>query len=295
MISKISIGTAQFGLNYGVANKQGKPSLEKSKNILNDARKCHIRMIDTASAYGNSESVLGQIGVSDFKITTKIPSIPDNQQNIESYIKNKLEFSLKNLRVKELDTVLVHDAEQLANKKYFEPIYKVLTRFKERNIIKKIGISIYEPRELDQIEGLEKFDIIQSPYNIFDRRLKTSGWMKKLKDRGIGIQARSIFLQGLLLMSKGSRPNKFHKWTEIWKQWDSWLENEKIMPLNACVNFIFNENLIDSVVVGVDSEDHLDEIYRSIKHSSDAFPISLNSDDEFLVNPVNWDKLGKND
>ena len=86
LLKKLSIGTAQFGLNYGVANKLGKPSLEKSKNIINAAQKYGLSMIDTASAYGDSESVLGEIGVSDFKITTKIPAIPDNQQNIESVI-----------------------------------------------------------------------------------------------------------------------------------------------------------------------------------------------------------------
>ena len=295
MISKISIGTAQFGLNYGVANKLGKPSLEKSKNIINAAQKYGLSMIDTASAYGDSESVLGEIGVSDFKITTKIPAIPDNQQNIESYVENKLELSLTNLKVRELNTVLIHDAKQLGNKKYFEPIYKVLKRFKERNVIKKIGISIYSPQELDQIKKLDKFDIIQSPYNIFDRRLKSSGWMKKLKDRGIEIQARSIFLQGLLLMSNNSRPDKFDKWKEIWEQWHRWLESEKIIPLTACVNFVLNENLIDSVVVGVDSKDQLNEIYRNVKHSSDIFPNDISSDDELLVNPMNWDKLGKND
>jgi aryl-alcohol dehydrogenase-like predicted oxidoreductase len=295
MISKISLGSAQFGLNYGIANKQGKPSLENIRDILNTARKYRIRMVDTASAYGNSEFVLGQIGVNDFKITTKIPSIPDNLNNIESYIENKLETSLINLKVNEFDTVLVHDAKQLANEKCFESIYKVLKRYKNNNLIKKIGISIYGPEELDQIKNIDNFDIIQSPYNIFDRRLKTSGWMKKLKDKGIQIQARSIFLQGLLLMSNSSRPHKFYKWKDMWDRWGRWLENNNILPLNACMNFVFDENLIDSVVVGIDSKDHLDEIYRSIINSSDIFPIDLVSFDESLINPVNWYKLGEND
>ena len=100
MISKISLGTVQFGLEYGVANQEGKPSYQKAVDIVTYARSLGIHSIDTASVYGNSESVLGKIGVSDFNITTKIPSIPNNIENIEVFIEDILKESLLNLKVK---------------------------------------------------------------------------------------------------------------------------------------------------------------------------------------------------
>ena len=128
MISKISLGSVQFGLEYGVANLEGKPSFQKAKDIVAHAESLGIHNIDTASAYGNSEAVLGQIGVADFNITTKIPSIPTNVDNIEIYIEDILNQSLLDLKVKKIYAVLVHDAKQLAEKKYFDPVYKVLNK-----------------------------------------------------------------------------------------------------------------------------------------------------------------------
>jgi len=295
MISKISIGTAQFGLDYGVANLNGKPSFQKSNDIINEAKSSGIYMLDTASAYGNSESVLGDIGISEFDITTKIPSIPCKEEHIEKFIENIINNSLLNLKIKKLNTVLVHDSKQLADRKYFNPIYKTLISLKERNIVSKIGVSIYKPSELDKIKDIYKFDIVQSPLNIVDRRLETSGWVDKLKKNDIEIQARSIFLQGLLLMSKNSRPMKFNKWKNLWVSWDDWCLKEDISPISACLNFILNQEFINSIVLGVDSKNQLKEICNCVKNSSNSFPGNLSSDDEFLINPVLWSALKKND
>ena len=82
MISKISIGTVQFGMDYGIANKIGKTSFSEASKILDEASKLGINKIDTASVYGNSEIILGKIGVDKFKVTTKIPSVPKNTKDI---------------------------------------------------------------------------------------------------------------------------------------------------------------------------------------------------------------------
>ena len=77
-MSKLSIGTAQFGLDYGIANKLGKVSFDEVQKILSEAKRHNIDTIDTAAAYGNSESVLGTSGVEQFDIITNLPEIPDN-------------------------------------------------------------------------------------------------------------------------------------------------------------------------------------------------------------------------
>ena len=63
MISKISIGTAQFGLDYGISNQRGKVPFSDVENIIELAYSRGIDKLDTASAYGKSEKVLGEIGV----------------------------------------------------------------------------------------------------------------------------------------------------------------------------------------------------------------------------------------
>ena len=95
MISKLTIGTAQFGLNYGVANKIGKIKYSEAKEIINYAEKNNIKTIDTASAYGESEKLLGQIGISDFDVITKLPKIVNPIKNFENWFKDSLNLSLQ--------------------------------------------------------------------------------------------------------------------------------------------------------------------------------------------------------
>ena len=145
MTSKISLGTAQFGMDYGIANDKGKPSLDKVKSILKKAKNLGVKNIDTASVYGASESILGQIGVSDFNLTTKIPSIPIESVDIIAYVNNIIEESLNKIKIKEFHGVLLHDSEQLFNKEVESDIHNALISLKDNGLTKKVGISIYDP------------------------------------------------------------------------------------------------------------------------------------------------------
>ena len=115
--------------------------------------------------------------------------------------------------------------------------------------------------------------------------------MNKIKDLGIEIQVRSIFLQGLLLMSKDVRPKKFNLWKDIWDKWDEWLLDNKVNPLSACLSFSLHEDFVDSVVLGVDSKEQLDEVAKNISFNLDKYPDHIKSDDELLINPVLWNTL----
>lgn len=291
MTSKISLGTAQFGMDYGIANDKGKPSLEKVKSILKKAKNLGVKNIDTASVYGASESILGQIGVSDFNLTTKIPSIPIESVDINAYVNNIIEESLNKIKIKEFHGVLLHDSEQLFNKEVESDIHNALISLKDNGLTKKVGISIYDPNKLSQLNSIESYDIVQCPYNLFDRRLESSNWMEKLSDYGIEIQIRSIFLQGLLLMEKHKRPTKFKKWNDLWDDLDNWLKKNNISAVDACLNFSFESKYIDSVVLGVDSEEQLNEIFNKINNENKAYPKNIFSNDVNLINPVNWSSL----
>ena len=97
---KIALGTAQFGSNYGIANKSGKINYKEAKKILKLAKKNKINTIDTAINYLDSEKILGKIGVRKFNIVTKLPAIPKKNKNIEKWIRSKIHKSLKRLKIK---------------------------------------------------------------------------------------------------------------------------------------------------------------------------------------------------
>ena len=137
------------------------------------------------------------------------------------------------------------------NKKY--KLIKILKKLKKKNLVSKIGISIYDPKELDFIWPFWKPDIVQCPFNIVDKRIYESGWLNRLKKNKIEIHVRSIFLQGLLLKNEKSIPKKFKKWENIFKELNSYCDDENILKIQVCINFIKSFKKISYVVIGFEN------------------------------------------
>ncbi len=287
-IEKLSLGTAQFGFNYGIANKKGKVTFEEANEILSFARISGIKYLDTAILYGESEKVLGEIGVSDLKICTKLPSVSTNEiGDIEEWVNNSILRSIKLLKISNLESLLLHCPAELLGENGKE-LYKTLIQLKESGLVKKIGISIYDPLELEDLLKNFDFDLVQAPMNVFDRRLINSGWLDKLDERGIEIHIRSAFLQGLLLMKKEERPDKFKKWQDLWTKWHFWLSVTNQSALQACLGYLSHVQYISKIVVGVDTLNHLKEIVMAMRLEIIEIPDELFSVDENLINPSKW-------
>lgn len=289
MNNKLVIGTAQFGINYGIANSLGQVKSEEAKKILDYALSEDINYIDTATSYGESEKVLGNNDVNRFKIITKIPKIPHDQTNVYDWLEPSVLDSLNRLNVKSIHALLLHSPEDLLGV-HGLTIYKGLRELKSKGIVKKIGVSVYSIDEIEVITDKYDIDIIQCPLNLVDRSLVESGWHKRLKKMGIEIHVRSIFMQGLLLMKKDLIPNNFSKWKNIWSKWHSWVEEKNINTLDACIAFVSSIDEIDRIIVGVDSLEHLEEIVQSYKlKQASEFP-DISSNDIDLINPSLWKK-----
>ena len=268
---KIAIGTAQFGINYGISNTEGKVKFLEVSEILRSAFSQGIKTLDTAIAYGDSENVLGQYGVHEWETITKLPALPDDCQDVAQWVQDQIQQSMARLRITHLHGVLLHCPDQL-HSAVGPALYKALQDIKIQGITKKIGVSIYSPAELDTLLDAYDFDLIQSPLNILDRRLLESGWASRLHAAGIEVHTRSAFLQGLLLMPAKQRPSKFNRWDCIWNTWEQWLTRENLTPLQACLRFYSNLPEIDRVIVGVDTADQLNEIIESAKGELRTLP-----------------------
>ena len=122
-----------------------------------------------------------------------------------------------------------------------------------------------------------------------DRRLKSSGWMGKLNKANVEIHARSVFLQGLLLMPAEKRPNSFERWNDLWALWDAWLNKQGINALEAALGFVVAEDLIDRVIVGVDTLQQLVQVISAVDSAPvRSVPDELSITDQDLINPSNW-------
>jgi aryl-alcohol dehydrogenase-like predicted oxidoreductase len=286
--SKLALGTAQFGLTYGIANKSGQISMESAAQILDLARYSGINVLDTAIAYGNSEYILGELGVQDFKIITKLPAFPKKISSIEAWIENQIYESLNRLRIQSLFGVLLHrSADLLDSNEYL--VVRSLEKLKSDGLVQKIGVSIYHPNELVKISKVLKFDLVQAPLNLIDRGIETSGWLKYLRAQDIEIHTRSTFLQGLLLMPRNLMPINFRYWNEKWDLWYKKLAELQVNPISACLSYPISLPEVNKVVVGVDSLRHLQELinFINVKILPEDFSFMI-SQDEKLINPSKW-------
>ena len=205
---KLALGTVQFGLPYGIANQAGQASRSEAKLMLQLASASGIDTLDTAIAYGSSETCLGEAGVQGFKVVTKLPVVPDDCGDVSAWIQQQVNLSLLRLGVTAVYGLLLHRPDQLLGANGAK-IYQALQALKDKGQVQKVGISIYAPSELEALIPRFPFDLVQAPFNLVDRRFYSTGWMQRLKDNDVEVHTRSAFLQGLLLMNQSDIPSKF--------------------------------------------------------------------------------------
>ncbi len=287
---KLALGTVQFGLSYGIANKSGQVGQEEVKEILSVARLNYIDTLDTAITYGESEACLGEVGIDGFNVITKLPAFAGNIQSINSWVNDQIKTSLKRLNTSKLYAILLHRPEQLLTSKG-DALWRSLEKLKEDGVVKKIGVSISNPSELDHLSNSFSIDLVQAPFNLIDQRLVSSGWLDKLYLSGIEVHTRSAFLQGLLLMPINEIPKKFKNWLPLFITWHDWLHDNNISALKACIGFVQMHSQIKKFVVGVESTKQLRQLIQVEKEqTSIVFPY-INCSDEQLINPSNWNLL----
>lgn len=152
-------------------------------------------------------------------------------------------------------------------------------------------MSVYAPDELERLFAEMRFDVVQAPLSILDRRLSDSGWAQRLQQQGVELHVRSIFLQGLLLMPIAQRPAKFGRWQALWTKWERWLAETGLTPLEACVRYALSVADVDKVVVGIDSASQLREILAVAGGSLTDLPDWPQTIDVDLLNPARWNQL----
>jgi aryl-alcohol dehydrogenase-like predicted oxidoreductase len=287
MVERVALGTVQFGLPYGIANRGGQVAEEDAAAILDRAWTMGVDTLDTAIAYGVSEERLGRIGVTQWNVITKLPSVPESCADVLGWMEESLTASLERLRVPKLRGLLLHCPQQLRGDKG-DLLFQGLVSLKDQGLVEKVGISIYDPAELDALRRNYHFDLVQAPFNIVDRRLATSGWLKRLHEGGTEVHARSVFLQGVLLMKSVNRPTAFARWEPLWQNWNDWLIDQGLTPLQACLGFALSERAIDRVVVGVDNLSQLEGVLAAVGALVVSAPTGLMSEDRDLIDPSRW-------
>lgn len=290
--SRLVLGTVQFGMPYGITNRRGQVSPETAREILSDACEAGISLVDTASGYGTSEALLGQC-LPDFPsigVVTKTAVIdaavigPAEIQKVRESISCSMEF----LQRSRLEGLLVHNGGDLL-KPGGEGLVELLMLLKSEGRIERIGVSVYDAKEIDHILEIFRPDIVQLPLNVFDQRLIQGGHIEALRSAKIEIHARSAFLQGILLANPSVLPDYFRKFDDIFAAYLEFLDNSKLSPLSACLGFMIQQSGVDRVIVGVTARSELAEILAALPTGPSMPPMHmLASNAPGLVDPREW-------
>ena len=284
---KIAIGTANFGMQYGVANSQGKLSKNSVAEILGLAKSLGVTCLDTANAYGESQNALGEFGVRDWRVVSKISSIPRDCEDVRSFVRAEIDLILTSLNLSEFDTVLVHNPKDLMGN-VSEIVYEELQKAKSQGQVEKIGVSIYDPSDLESITSQFQLDVVQAPINVFDNRLQDSGWLYRLASMGVEVHARSVFLQGVLLSAIAQNNDFFKPWKTTFERWNRFAESSGTSAMMNCIKHVNSYDKVTFAVVGVDSAQNLSEVFDAFS----ARPQRINEDnfgvDSQLINPARW-------
>lgn len=289
---RIALGTVQFGMPYGIANDGGQVTQSEAAGMIHRLSDCGVDTIDTAIGYGESEEILGAIGVKGFKVISKLPKLPREIVDVDGWLRREVSNSLRRLKIDSLYGLLLHHPEDLLGPQG-DVLANSIKKLKIDGLIMNAGISIYAANNLEAYLNLMNVDILQAPFNLMDRRLVDSGWLTELKSRGVMIHARSIFLQGLLLISEEALPLKFNSFKPLFNRWYDWLRTEKIAALEACMAFPLSFPEIDRIVIGANSLMQLNEILLASSGLLKILPPNISSQDEGLINPGSW-SFGEN-
>ncbi len=275
-ISKLGLGTVQFGIPYGISNSTGKTTSSEVATIIKSASQNHIQYIDTAAAYGNAEEVLGKNSLENFRVVSKfMPS--DSYKSIS----NQLEETLKNLRLSKIYGYMAHRPLSLVED---VSIWDKLKILKEKKLVHKIGYSLNQPEELKVLLDKNFFpDIVQVPYNYFDRRFEQD--LIYLKKAGCEIHTRSAFLQGLFFVN----PNQL---SSFFNEVKPHLVEVKASTNNlagSLLNYVLCKDFIHQVIIGVENNDQLLSNISSIANVEVLKDLDYKFSDNILM-PSNWPK-----
>jgi aryl-alcohol dehydrogenase-like predicted oxidoreductase len=288
---KIGIGAVQFGVDYGISNIHGKTRKDEVSKILKLACENGIDVIDTAPSYGSSESILGELADNNScKFVTKTPYFSDNSLDSRhiDQLKESFDKSLINFRKKDVYGLLLHSCNDLL-KPGGQLLFQEMERLRSIGMIEKIGVSVYNSKQIKAILGKFDIDLIQLPINIFDQHLFVDGWLKELKDNNIEIHARSIFLQGLLLMSSDSISPYFSPIKDKIELFSKTASELSLSKLELALGYVMGIPEIDQVLIGVNTVDQLQEIIKSVKIQINPMDFLENSvNDSAYTNPSLW-------
>lgn len=302
-ISKFTLGTVQLGLDYGIANKNGKPAEAKSFSILKAAMEGGVNSFDTSLLYGDSEVVIGNFFASlasrlnTHLLTTKFKISPSDNltdRDVEKQMYGFVEKSLERLQIKKIPVYMLHNPQDMTL--YGDIVPRTLKRLKDEGVIGMAAVSVYTADEVGEMLKNDIYEAIQVPMNIIDNRLIKSGALRRLYNSNKIVFVRSIFLQGLFFMNPSQLTGNITDAGEILNKLAGLADSEGMSIAQLALSYIRDMKEVTSLVIGAEAPEQVRENIKLIEgpaiSEKTKYEIVTLFDDipVHILNPHLWSK-----
>jgi aryl-alcohol dehydrogenase-like predicted oxidoreductase len=265
VIPQLILGTAQLGITYGIANTTGQPSQETTTAIIQQAFASGCTWLDTAQAYGNSESVLGKSFKNQKKSPTLISKLHPNIDTRDRHsVLLAIQASCQTLGLSSLWGLMLHRETSLDY--WHQGLGDALMEAKKAELIQHIGVSIYEPETLNKVLQIPELDIIQLPLNAWDPRFIGHPLFKEAKQAGRLCFLRSAYLQGLMLLPPEKVREKIPEAYEISLEWHQLCKEKQLSPAQLAIRYVKSTML--PIVIGLETEEQLSRNLQLIRETA---------------------------
>ncbi len=279
-VGRLALGTAQLGMPYGVANRSGQPSHAETTAMLDMALDMGITCFDTAAGYGDAESRLGRhlrqrALERRVNVVTKL-TVGDIGDEVA--LRAAVAQCARRLGMTPA-AILIHDPDLLEH----WPVHltDALQACVADGLTGAIGASVYHPGQFAAALEHPVIEVVQAPFNVFDRRLEQAGMLQRASRRGVRVMLRSVFLQGLLLLDPGRCPPGLGFARSRMARWHALCASHEMQPCSAALRFVMQRTADETIVVGCESREQLAQLLAAA--SAPDLPAGLVADLEGLA------------
>lgn len=299
VISSMTLGTAQLGVHYGIANTMGQPSMREAHDIVRAAIEGGINSFDTAASYGNSEDILGEFFCSRTApvIITKIGlNINTDPREIRNKIREEAAASSKRLKINPIPVLMLHNL--LLPESYFGAVLDGFRDCCSDGVAAFFGISCGADseslRKLIRIADDPVISYVQLPVNVADQRPLLYDVLSRMHAKGIRVFARSVYLQGLLLLPEKDIPDDLREIVPLIRKLSLLSAETGWSVQQLAVAYVRDMPGVHSLVIGAETAGQV-ESNVSLMNGPELDPLlratmieEAGSLSEYVLNPALW-------
>jgi aryl-alcohol dehydrogenase-like predicted oxidoreductase len=289
---KLALGTVQFGLDYGISNSQGQSSRAEVSEILQLAQQEGIDLLDTAPGYGDAEAIVGEAisTLPNMNVMTKVSALTENPSEIiGSSVEEAFNKSCERLGRNSLYCLMVHRCQDLLGPNG-PALADAMVSLKNQGRVERIGISTHDVDQAKLVARRFPIDLVQMPLNVLDQRLLSSTVFEDFQRANIELHVRSVFLQGVLLMSPAELPDFLNPLTETLVAFHAMLKLTGLSMLAGALAFARQQEALSRIIVGVASKRQLEGLLTAYSEAENC-EVDFSEfarQEEILINPGKW-------